>query len=94
MRIGDARAMPIDHEDVIAVTPTSVYYREKKNRTTFSLYRLDEEDGLITQLNRGSTRITVIPSHSSTYKADTEEVVTTFEKRWNSTFFRVCWLVE
>ena len=53
MRIGDARAMPIDHDDMIAVTPTSLYYREKKNRTTFSLYRLDEEDGLITQLNRG-----------------------------------------
>ncbi len=52
MRIGDARAMPIDHEDMIAVTPTSLYYREKKNRTMFSLYRLDEEDGVITQLNR------------------------------------------
>ncbi|MBR3062982.1 MAG: hypothetical protein IKG65_11355, partial [Exiguobacterium sp.] len=52
MRIVDARAMPIDHEDVIAVTPTSVYYREKKDRTTFSLYRFDEEDGMITQLNR------------------------------------------
>lgn len=32
MRIIDARAMPTDHEDVIAVTPTSVYLsREEKS---------------------------------------------------------------
>lgn len=114
MRIVDARAMPIDHEDVIAVTPTSVYYREKKDRTTFSLYRFDDEDGVITQLNRreyadyGYPKLFVdgdivyfineVPDGEGvvkteliafSYKAGTEEVVTTFEKRGNSTLFWV-----
>ena len=40
MRIGDARAMPIDHEDMIAVTPTSLYYREKKNRSVGGYLKL------------------------------------------------------
>lgn len=30
MRIIDARAMPTDHEDVIAVTSTSVYLSERR----------------------------------------------------------------
>ncbi|WP_214794964.1 MULTISPECIES: hypothetical protein [unclassified Exiguobacterium] len=114
MRIVDARAMPIDHEDLIAVTSSSVYYREKKDQTTFSLYRFDEEDGMITQLNRrpyedyGYSKLFVdgdvvyflneIPSDdgvikteliSFSYKSGKEEVVTTFEKRGNSTLFWV-----
>ncbi|WP_215141159.1 hypothetical protein [Exiguobacterium qingdaonense] len=114
MRIVDARAMPIDHEDVIAVTPTSVYYREKSERTSFSLYRFDEEDGVITQLNRrpyedygypklfvdgeivyflnetpdgkGMVKTELI---AFSYISGTEEVVSTFEKRGNSTLFWV-----
>lgn len=114
MRIVDARAMPIDHEDLIAVTSSSVYYREKKDETTFSLYRFDEEDGMITQLNRrpyedyGYSKLFVdgdvvyflneIPDGEGvikteliafSYKAGKEEIVTTFEKRGNSTLFWV-----
>ncbi|MGE6491316.1 hypothetical protein ACQKD4_06360 [Exiguobacterium sp. NPDC077395] len=114
MRIVDARAMPIDHEDLIAVTSSSVYYREKKDETTFSLYRFDEEDGMITQLNRrpyedyGYSKLFVdgdvvyflneIPDGKGiikteliafSYKAGKEEIVTTFEKRGNSTLFWV-----
>ncbi|MDE0562606.1 hypothetical protein [Exiguobacterium sp. B2(2022)] len=114
MRIVDARAMPIDHEDLIAVTSSSVYYREKKDETTFSLYRFDEEDGMITQLNRrpyedyGYSKLFVdgdvvyflneIPDGEGiikteliafSYKAGREEIVTTFEKRGNSTLFWV-----
>lgn len=112
MRIVDARAMPIDHEDLIAVTSSSVYYREKKDETTFSLYRFDEEDRMITQLNRrpyedyGYSKLFVdgdvvyflneIPDGEGiikteliafSYKAGKEEIVTTFEKRGNSTLF-------
>lgn len=114
MRIVDARAMPIDHEDLIAVTSSSVYYREKKDETTFSLYRFDEEDRMITQLNRrpyedyGYSKLFVdgdvvyflneIPDGEGiikteliafSYKAGKEEIVTTFEKRGNSTLFWV-----
>ncbi|WP_214692436.1 MULTISPECIES: hypothetical protein [unclassified Exiguobacterium] len=114
MRIVDARAMPINHEDLIAVTSSSVYYREKKDETTFSLYRFDEEDGMITQLNRrpyedyGYSKLFVdgdvvyflneIPDGEGiikteliafSYKAGKEEIVTTFEKRGNSTLFWV-----
>lgn len=114
MRIVDARAMPIDHEDLIAVTSSSVYYREKNNETTFSLYRFDEADGMITQLNRrpyedyGYSKLFVdgdivyflneIPDGEGiikteliafSYKAGKEEIVTTFEKRGNSTLFWV-----
>ncbi|WP_214782932.1 hypothetical protein [Exiguobacterium sp. s183] len=114
MRIVDARAMPIDHEDLIAVTSSSVYYREKKDETIFSLYRFDEEDGMITQLNRrpyedyGYSKLFVdgdvvyflneIPDGEGiikteliafSYKAGKEEIVTTFEKRGNSTLFWV-----
>lgn len=52
MRIVDARAMPIDHEDLITVTDSSVYYREKTGETSFSIFRYDEADGTITQINR------------------------------------------
>ena len=114
MRIVDARDMPIDHEDVIAVTPSSVYFREKLGRTTFSLFRFDEEDGTITQLNRrpyedyGYPKLFVdgdvvyflneIPDSQGvikteliafSYKSGTEDIVTTFEKRGNSTLFWV-----
>lgn len=114
MRIVDARDMPIDHEDVIAVTPSSVYFREKLGRTTFSLFRFDEEDGAITQLNRrpyedyGYSKLFVdgdvvyflneIPDSQGvikteliafSYKSGTEDIVTTFEKRGNSTLFWV-----
>lgn len=114
MRIVDGRAMPIDHEDLIAVTSSSVYYREKKDETAFSLYRFDEEDRMITQLNRrpyedyGYSKLFVdgdvvyflneIPDGEGiikteliafSYKAGKEEIVTTFEKRGNSTLFWV-----
>ncbi|STO08122.1 hypothetical protein [Exiguobacterium aurantiacum] len=52
MRIVDARAMPISHEDLIAVTDSSVYYREKSGETGFSIYRFDEVDGAVTKINR------------------------------------------
>lgn len=52
MRIVDARAMPISHEDLIAVTESSVYYRQKRGETAFSIYRYDEEDGAITEINQ------------------------------------------
>lgn len=52
MRIIDARAMSFGHEDVIAVTDSSVYFREKHGNTSFSLYRYDEEDGAVTKLNQ------------------------------------------
>lgn len=52
MRIVDARAMPISHEDLIAVTDSSVYYREKTGETSFSIYRFDEVDGAVTKINR------------------------------------------
>ncbi|WDH77289.1 hypothetical protein PTI97_07160 [Exiguobacterium marinum] len=114
MRIVDARAMPIDHEDVIAVTSSSVYYREKVGRTTFSLYRFDEENAAVTQLNRhpyedyGYAKLFVdrdivyflneIPDGQGvikteliafSYEEGTEEVLTMFEKRGNSTLFWV-----
>lgn len=52
MRIVDARAMPISHEDLIAVTDSSVYYRQKTGETSFSIFRYDEADGAISQVNR------------------------------------------
>ncbi|MGE9214373.1 hypothetical protein [Exiguobacterium aurantiacum] len=52
MRIVDARAMSISHEDLIAVTETSVYYREKSSETSFSIFRYDEEDGSVTPVGR------------------------------------------
>ncbi|ERG66841.1 hypothetical protein [Exiguobacterium chiriqhucha] len=51
MRIVDARAMPISHEDLIAVTETSIYYREKTGETSFSIYRYDEADGTVTPIS-------------------------------------------
>ena len=51
MRIVDARAMSISHEDLIAVTESSVYYREKTGETSFSIYRYDEEDGAVTPIS-------------------------------------------
>lgn len=114
MRIVDARTLPIDHEDVIAVTSTSLYFRKKEERTSFSLFRYDEEDGAITQLNRrvyedyGYSKLFVdgdvvyflneIPESEGvikteliafSYKAGKEEVITTFDKRGNSTLFWV-----
>ncbi|MCT4794989.1 hypothetical protein [Exiguobacterium alkaliphilum] len=52
MRIVDARAMPISHEDLIAVTESSVYYRQKRGETAFSIYRYDEEDGAVAEINQ------------------------------------------
>ncbi|WP_215112770.1 hypothetical protein [Exiguobacterium sp. s63] len=114
MRIVDARTLPIDHEDVIAVTSSSLYFRKKEERTSFSLFRYDEEDGAITQLNRrvyedyGYPKLFVdgdvvyflneIPESEGvikteliafSYKAGKEEVITTFDKRGNSTLFWV-----
>ncbi|WP_214777245.1 hypothetical protein [Exiguobacterium sp. s22] len=114
MRIVDARTLPIDHEDVIAVTSSSLYFRKKEERTSFSLFRYDKEDGAITQLNRrvyedyGYPKLFVdgdvvyflneIPESDGvikteliafSYKAGKEEVITTFDKRGNSTLFWV-----
>lgn len=69
MRIVDARAMPITHEDIIAVTSSSVYYREKSGTTSFSIYRYDEEEAAVTKLNRrpyedfGYTKLFVSGDH-------------------------------
>ncbi|TCI22898.1 hypothetical protein [Exiguobacterium sp. SL-9] len=52
MRIVDARAMSISHEDLIAVTETSVYYREKSGETSFSIFRYDEANGTVTPVSR------------------------------------------
>ena len=37
MRIVDARAMPIDHEDVIAVTPLGQLSREERSHDILAL---------------------------------------------------------
>ncbi|TCI35773.1 MULTISPECIES: hypothetical protein [unclassified Exiguobacterium] len=114
MRIVDARAMSISHEDLIAVTESSVYYREKTGETSFSIFRYDEADGTITQINRrvfedyGISKLFIsadrvyflneTPDRTGVvsteliafdYRTGDEEVLTTFEKRGNSTLYWV-----
>lgn len=52
MRIVDARSMSISHEDLIAVTDQSVYFRQTTDEVSFSLFRFDEEDGAVTKISR------------------------------------------
>lgn len=114
MRIVDARAMSISHEDLIAVTETSVFYREKSGETNFSIFRYDEAVGVVTQVGRrvyedyGISKLFVsgdrvyflneIPDRTGVvrteliafeYHTGQEIVMTTFEKRGNSTLYWV-----
>lgn len=106
--------MSISHEDLIAVTETSVFYREKSGETNFSIFRYDEAVGVVTQVGRrvyedyGISKLFVsgdrvyflneIPDRTGVvrteliafeYHTGQEIVMTTFEKRGNSTLYWV-----